>query len=196
MELDRGTFRSTYVTNSGPAFAHGTTGAKWTVGAPHPVHKNLPHTGPQCVNATKAKLKCNLCKPCILSIVPEISGTMLQCYVLTCGRAVTAFSVPPWSRRPGVRAPLTPPKASTGQTQTYIKINIKYMIINKYCNWNILLCTSYERLTNNTHQHCKNVNWWGAGVESNPAYVNLGLCKFQKESPQVRNCGMLVCSAV
>jgi hypothetical protein len=44
---------------------------------------------------------------------PEISGTMLQCYVLTCGRAVTAFSAPPSSRRSG-QGPRSPhPKAST-----------------------------------------------------------------------------------
>jgi hypothetical protein len=39
---------------------------------------------------------------------------MLQCYVLTCGRSVTAFLVPPRSRRPG-QLPRSPhPKAGPG----------------------------------------------------------------------------------
>jgi hypothetical protein len=39
---------------------------------------------------------------------------MLQCYVLTCGRSVTAFPAPPRSQRPGQGPRLPHPKAGPG----------------------------------------------------------------------------------
>jgi hypothetical protein len=46
---------------------------------------------------------------------------MLQCYVLTFGRSVTAFSAPPRSQRPG-QGPRSPhPKAGPGRTELECK---------------------------------------------------------------------------
>jgi hypothetical protein len=99
----------------GPAFAHGTTGAKRTVGALPSVNKNLPHTWTTMRQQRyEGKAEMWSVRAMHAFSCTEISGTMLQCYVLTCGRAVIAFSAPPRSRRPrqGPRSPH--PKASPG----------------------------------------------------------------------------------
>jgi hypothetical protein len=91
--------------SSGPAFAHRTTGAKRTVA--------LPHTWTtMCQQRYGGKAEMWSVQAMLTFSCTEISGVMLQCYVLTCGWAVTAFSEPPWSWRPG-QGPRSPhPKAS------------------------------------------------------------------------------------
>jgi hypothetical protein len=54
--------------------------------------------------------KRNKKKPLRLFSFANEEITMLQCYVLTCGRSVTVFLAPPRSQRPGARAPLALPK--------------------------------------------------------------------------------------
>jgi hypothetical protein len=82
---------------------------------PPRVHKNLPHTWTtmrQQRYESKAEMWSVRAMHTFSSL--EISGTMLQRYVLTCGRSVTAFSAPPRSRRLG-QGPRSPhPKASPG----------------------------------------------------------------------------------
>jgi hypothetical protein len=78
---------------------------------PPPVHKNLPHTWTMmCQQCYAGKAEMWSVRAMHTFSCPKISGTMLQCYVLTCGLSVTAFLVPPQSWRPG-QGPH--PKAST-----------------------------------------------------------------------------------
>jgi hypothetical protein len=79
-----------------------------------PVNKNLPHTW------NTNTFSCT-----------EITATMLQCYLLTCGRAVTAFSAPPRSRRPGQGRHLPHPKSSPGHktcVSTFSKLLSKHFL--------------------------------------------------------------------
>jgi hypothetical protein len=91
------------------------------------VNKNLPHTW------TMRHQQCYEGKAEMWSVramhtfsCPEISGTMLQCYVLTYGRLVTTFLAPPWSQCPGQGPPLTPP---TGQHWSYETLIKEYLLL-------------------------------------------------------------------
>jgi hypothetical protein len=65
----------------------------------------------------------------------DISGAMLQFYVLTCGRSVTAFSAPSRSRRPGQGLRSSHPKASP----VYIRIwDMKMRYKNVQYNYTII----------------------------------------------------------
>jgi hypothetical protein len=67
---------------------------------------------------------------------------MLQCYVLTCGRSVTAFLAPPRSQRPG-QGPRSPhPKAGPAHledmcasicSRSYTLCYLKHFVIARPC---------------------------------------------------------------
>jgi hypothetical protein len=52
--------------------------------------------------------------------------TMLQCYVLTCGRSVTAFSTPPRSQRPGQGSRMPHPKAGPASRPYFFSVSLTY----------------------------------------------------------------------
>jgi hypothetical protein len=88
--------------------------------APPPPNKNLLHTW------TTMRQQCYGGKAEMWSVraihtfsCTEISGAMLQCYVLTCGRAETTFLAPPRSRRPGKGPCLPHPKAGPDGRPTH-----------------------------------------------------------------------------
>jgi hypothetical protein len=87
---------------------------------------------------------------------------MLQCYILMCGRSVTAFLVPPFKSEPGARAPPAPPKGqhwlfvnqaliffihSNNRVQPTVHQNIKTMFTFLKSNCMIIipcLCCMYS----------------------------------------------------
>jgi hypothetical protein len=72
---------------------------------------------------------------------------MLQCYVLTCGRLVTAFLAPPRSQRPG-QGPRSPhPKASPAYTHSGMATLERKSKINTFLtDFDTLHSTCFELL--------------------------------------------------
>jgi hypothetical protein len=90
----------------------GQPGQSGKLAPPPPVNKNLPHTWTSMRQQRYGgKAEMWSVRAMHTFSCPEISSAMLQCYVLTCGRAGgdRLFGAPSKSA-PGARAPLAPPK--------------------------------------------------------------------------------------
>jgi hypothetical protein len=131
---------------------------------PPPVNKNLPHTW------TTMRQLCYGGKAEMWSVramhtfsCTAISGAMLQCYVLTCGRGVTAFSAPPRSRRPG-QGPRSPhPKAGPVYTiwkwGTFVQPLLKWKS-NKYYPFCVCVCSIRYLACNDQVPYCHMSPLW------------------------------------